>query len=258
MSSAHRNVISARVVDIAVRDNRRELNVAAVADLAKSIASIGLQTPITARIDPDEQDYILVAGRHRLEAVKSLGHDRIDCQLVEWTEDQARLWEISENLHRAELTVQQRADQITEWVTLSDRVSGQVAQKPQGGRPAGGVSAASRELGIERTEIRRAAKIASISDQAKDAARDAGLDDNQSALLRIAKAEPEQQVAIVQQISEARRTRQPIIAADPLDDYESQERQVARLMTAWNSASPEARQEFLLRIERPVFDRGAA
>lgn len=256
MASAHRNVISARVVDIAVRDNRRELNEAAVGELAKSIAAIGLQTPITARIDPDEQDYILVAGRHRLEAVKSLGHDRIDCQLVEWTEDQARLWEISENLHRAELTVQQRADQITEWVKLTDRVSAQVA--PKLGRPESGFNKAARELGIDRTEIQRAAKIASISDEAKDAARQAGLDDNQSALLRVAKVEPENQVAAVQQIAEARRTRQPIIAADPLDDYESQERQVARLMTAWNSASPEARQEFLLRVERPVFDRGAA
>lgn len=34
--------------------------------------------------------------------------------------------------------------------------------------------------------------------------------------------------------------------------------QVAALMSAWNKASAEARQEFLDRIETPVFDRSAA
>jgi hypothetical protein len=34
--------------------------------------------------------------------------------------------------------------------------------------------------------------------------------------------------------------------------------QVARLMDAWNAAGPEAREEFLLRIDTPVFDRTAA
>ena len=43
------------------------------------------------------------------------------------------------------------------------------------------IDAAGRELGIESTEAKRAVKIASISDEAKDAAREAGLDDNQSA-----------------------------------------------------------------------------
>ena len=32
---------------------------------------------------------------------------------------------------------------------------------------------------------------------------------------------------------------------------------VAVLMDAWNAAGPEAREEFMLRIDSPVFDRGA-
>ena len=46
-----------------------------------------------------------------------------------------RLWEISENLDRAELSALERAEQIAEWVRLTEgrraeeRVSVQIAQK---------------------------------------------------------------------------------------------------------------------------------
>jgi hypothetical protein len=39
----------------------------------------------------------------------------------------------------------------------------------------GGINAASRDLGIERKEAQRAVKIAGLSDEAKQAARDVGL-----------------------------------------------------------------------------------
>jgi hypothetical protein len=43
-------------------------------------------------------------------------------------------------------------------------------------------------------------KIAGISTVAKEAARSAGLDNNQTALLRVAAAEPKRQAAVVQEI----------------------------------------------------------
>ena len=60
--------------------------------------------------------------------------------------------------------------------------------------PRGGVRATARELGVTRQEAQRAIAIAiaiaSIEPEAREAAREAGLDDNQSALLRIAAAKP--------------------------------------------------------------------
>ena len=90
-------------------------------------------------------------------------------------ETDARLWEISENLHRCELTVQERADHIAEWVKLTKEKLGQSAQvsneRVVGGRgKEGGLSAAVRDLGIDRTEARRAVKIASITPEARAAA----------------------------------------------------------------------------------------
>ena len=119
------------------------------------------------------------------------------------------MWTISENLFRTELTVVQRAQQIAEWVQLSEarekEVSRQVAAKPTGGRPEGGVRAAARELGIEEREARRAVKIAALSDEVKQAAVDHGLDDNQSALLEAAKQpSAEAQVAALRQRAETK------------------------------------------------------
>ncbi|WP_267428517.1 hypothetical protein [Methylobacterium sp. GC_Met_2] len=106
--------------------------------------------------------------------------------------------EISENLHRADLTTLQRNEQIAEWIRLTEAqqaegISVQVEQKPKRGRPEGGVSAASRELGVQRSEAVRAFKIAGITPEAKEAAKAAGLENKQSALLKVAQAMPERQ-----------------------------------------------------------------
>lgn len=199
--------------EIVVSDRHRQVDADAVAKLAKSIKSIGLQYPITVRSKGGV--FELVAGRHRVEAHRELGLDRIAANVVRWSDIEARMWEISENLHRAELTVSQRAEQVAEFVRLAkekrerDREKGvQVAHPAGGDQPHDtGTSAAARELGITREEIRRAEKIDAIDPEAKEAAREAGLDDNQSALLRVAARPASEQVAAVHEIAEARRTK---------------------------------------------------
>lgn len=233
--------------------DRRPVNDDAVKRLSNSIRQIGLQHPITVRSVRGE--WILVAGRHRLEACKRLGHVSIMAGIAKMDEIDAEMWEISENLHRAELTKLERDEQISRWVELIElkRVSAQVDQKPQGGRPEGGIAAASRELGIERKDAARAVQVAALSDEAKEAAREHGLDDNRSALLEAAaKPSVAEQVAAIH----ARATAQPVrLAPDPLNDFEAKEKQVEILMNAWNKAGPEAREEFLGRIDQPLMDR---
>jgi hypothetical protein len=97
-----------------------------------------------------------------------------------------RLWEIAENLHRAELTKLERDENIAEWIRLTEQ-SSQLDTKGLGHRPQGGVNAAARDLGVDKNEAHRAVKVASLSDEAKAAAVEHGLDDNRSALLAAAK-----------------------------------------------------------------------
>lgn len=87
---------------------------------------------------------------------------------------------------------------MAEWIRLAEQKpaelqSAQLAPNEKskrkdgrGHRKEGGVRAASRELGIDRDTARRSLQVASLSSEAKDAARKTGLDDNRSALLKAA------------------------------------------------------------------------
>jgi hypothetical protein len=118
--------------EIVITDRiRKRIKEAAVLELMQSIQRIGLREPPTIRIEVDDegcQDAILVAGLHRVEACKRLGLKTIDCAEFEGDKTEAKLWEIAENLHRAELTVQERSEHVAEWVKLSEVQSGQLVQ----------------------------------------------------------------------------------------------------------------------------------
>lgn len=238
--------------DIVVSDGRRELDRSAVNRLAESIEQIGLRHPITVREKGDQ--YILVAGRHRLEACKKLGREHVPAIIVKMTNDEARLWEIAENLHRADLKKQERDEQLAEWVKITERmVSGQLVHKPQGGRPEGGIAAAARELGIDRKDAERALKVASLSPEAKQAARDTGLDDNRSALLQAAKEDTaERQTAVIHDIA-SRRTSPP--SNHPKDEAELSMQWRRAFERVWNQ-SPSADDRDWARewIDKPIMD----
>ncbi|HEY4254375.1 MAG TPA: ParB N-terminal domain-containing protein [Roseomonas sp.] len=225
-----------------------------VAALMESIGRLGLLTPIAVRTVA-EYDIpgegllsgvpLLVAGGHRLEACKRLGMEFVPA--IRFTDEtEARLWEISENLHRADLTALEWSEQVAEWIRLTD-AKGKLAQvapvSPSGGRGnEGGIRAASREIGVDRDAARRAVKIDSIAPEAKAIAADAGFADNQSALLKIAKAEPADQVAAAERLraekaaralaeQEAREKRQGNAAADAFAEWLS--RHAAPALWRW-------------------------
>jgi ParB family transcriptional regulator, chromosome partitioning protein len=209
--------------DIIVGDRLRALDRESVERLKESISRIGLKTPISVR--SSEQGWRLVSGRHRLEACIELGTDKIPVVAETGSELEARLWEIAENLHRAELTALERAEHIDQWIRLKgesgagescnqaedklgqvgsvcelDRAA-QTAQVPaRGGRGReGGVRAAARELGISRTEARRAVhRVHRIAPGVRHALRDMPeIADNGVELDALAALPAEQQAATV-------------------------------------------------------------
>ena len=192
--------------EIYIDGPRRPITEATVVRLVKSIGKLGLLNPPTVRIvnnlnDPIDGEldsaYVLVAGRHRVEACKRLGIDQIECSLVDVDATGARMMEIAENLDRAELTALERDEHIAEWIWLADGVAGATCASNDlrsDGRRKGpqhqesGVRAAARELGIDRDDARRATKVASLSPEAKAVAKESGFDDNRSVLLKAAQA----------------------------------------------------------------------
>jgi ParB family chromosome partitioning protein len=177
---------------IIVGAERRPVDPAAVDRLADSMSRIGLLSPICVRKGISPYGTFLIYGAHRLAAAKQLGWLKIPAVVREDLpgdpiEDE--LEEIAENLHRADLTVLERSTQTARWIEITDKLSQAAKELPRGrGQPEGGINKAAREIGVDKDAAYRAVKIASLSDAAKDAAVEVGLDDKQDVLLKAAKA----------------------------------------------------------------------
>ena len=79
------------VNDIKINPGRRSVSQDGIEELAFSISEIGLLNPITLTAD-----YTLVAGLHRLEAVKSLGWSDVECTITDLNGLTAQLAELDD------------------------------------------------------------------------------------------------------------------------------------------------------------------
>src|SRR4051812_23697724 len=95
------------VDEIVVGHRRRPVNLTHVADLADSISTLGLLQHLVVT----EQNK-LVAGGHRLEAVKRLGWTTVPVTVIELSDLQADLAAIDENLVRNDLSRLERFEHV--------------------------------------------------------------------------------------------------------------------------------------------------
>lgn len=179
---------------------RSTVNSEVVDGLVSSIKEQGLRYPVSVvfrDVIDDDGDTVtapaLVAGRHRLEAIKRLGWKTVDCDVFD-DEIKAEKWEISENLHRADLTDLERGKQEARWIELTDLQKEQTAPfessraDGKGHNPEGGIAAAARELGIDQTSARRSMAIAAIPDAVAEQVVEMDLANSKMALVQIGKA----------------------------------------------------------------------
>lgn len=234
---------------VSIPPDRAPTDPETVEALRVSMAEVGLWNPIIVQRQKGLPWRFLVAGRHRLEAARALNWKEISAfELPERGEDDdaaklGRMVEVAENLHRREIKSLDRDLLSAEWFRLLEErrkqaqgVSRQVAAKPSGGRPSGGVRQAARSLNVSEKALRRSLQVAKLSPEAQEAARAHGLDDNQSALLEAAKAPtPEAQVEVL------RRRHEPEQPSSP----PPMEAPTAQLFSAWSAANVEAQNEFL-------------
>ena len=201
---------------IIIGRGRRKATNENVSSLMTSITAIGLRTPISVLSRDADGYHPLVAGRHRLEACRALGHTEIEAWVIK-DKIEAEKWEIAENLHRAELTALQRSISVGRWIKLTAK---QIA-RDRNAKPAvqlgplghkqqpGGISAAARELGISETSAKRSVKIAErLAPTAQKEAERLGLANNQRVLERAAGLPGEHQVHALQHAAKVKQQRQ--------------------------------------------------
>jgi ParB/RepB/Spo0J family partition protein len=260
-----------KIADIKIEGKRRALNPEKLKGLVESISLLGLQSPITVRSvkrmlgwGKTKTERYLVIGLHRLEAMKQLGKTTIPCFILEGDERDARMCEISENLHRADLEPVEYDEQVAEWVRLfqeAQPISGQNGQKIGRGRPKGGISEAARKLPVKgkthaakRKNVARAVKTASIAPEAKEAAKKAGVY-NRATLLKVAEEKtPDDQLAKVNELAKQKKTKKAgsLSAAhkEILEDLMKRWNNAKEVKQAFIEAPQEVSEQFIARIKK--------
>lgn len=184
------------------RGRARAVDPLKVADLAASIAEVGLLNPITVA-----PDYTLAAGRHRLEAHRSLGLAEIPAVVVPF--EDAELARIDENLMRSDLTVLQQGQHLLRREEIL-RERGVRAKASPGTNqhtrvvgetvsPTTATTAAiARQAGLSERSAQQRAQIArEIAPDVQDALADTDVADSTRQLLDIARMPEEEQRAVV-------------------------------------------------------------
>jgi hypothetical protein len=152
-----------------------------VDELAKSIQKLGLRTPITVRVARDVP--VLVTGLHRLEAVKRLNHETIACFIEVGSELDAKLWEIDENLCRAELSELEQGEHLLLRKEIYQELYPETKQGGLPGAPGGGKAKTAKLAGFaantaartniaERTVRRSIRRASKIDEMVRDRIRD--------------------------------------------------------------------------------------
>lgn len=232
-----------------------------VAALANSIKEVGLINPITVyscqiiRNGEPVMGYGLIAGGHRLEAVKTLGWREVPAIVLDLGEQQRIIAECDENLCVAELSPSDRA------MFTSRRKEAYEVLHPEAKH--GGDRKSSSQLGDLNEAPRFTADTANKTGQSeravqRDAERGNKVSPAALAMVRGTKLDTGVYLDTLKSIPVEKQTEavrrdlaapKPFRVADEPDtDEAAVERQIAALMAAWNRAGPDARAEFLERI----------
>ena len=201
-----REVVLSKVFvdDVVVPPRLRPLDTERVAAIGASIIAIGLQHPISVYIEDDE--VVLVAGLHRLEAFKELDWEEIPAIKLHMDDIDRQLWEIDENLQRANLTPAEEADHLKRRAELWEARETAGTNCPTSlsdGRAAGPqhaegfASETAAATGRSKRDINRAiARAENIESDVMEAVQGTVLDKGVE-LDALAKMEPDEQRAAV-------------------------------------------------------------
>lgn len=158
------NIVHIPIDQIRHRADARPRSDDALTSLAESIEAVGLINPIRVRRRGDH--YEVTTGSHRLQAADLLGWATIACVVIDDDDVQAELAMIAENLHRAELSADQRRQQLRRYAelvaaraNLQSRQDVAIESKREfgrGHRPEGIASQVARETGVSVRTVQRA------------------------------------------------------------------------------------------------------
>ena len=200
------------VNEIRVRPGRRDATAEAVKALAGSMAESGLMNPITV-----DAGHSLIAGLHRLEAVKLLGWTEVECTVCELDGLHAELAEIDENLIRTNCSDLELAELLARRkkvyetlhpATIARNLPGHASNYGSSGdKRTGEEKPFSRDtaekMGVSPRTVERHVQIAeNLSPETKEILRGADTKVTKQNLTKLSRLEPEQQTEAAKRLAE--------------------------------------------------------
>lgn len=188
------------ICDIKIKPGRRDAKPKGVEELARSIQALGLLNPIIVT-----EDNTLIAGLHRLEAVKKLGWTEIECTVSSMDGLQAELAEIDENFVRTNLSHRELGDLLLHRKELYEALHPETRQGQRNGQTAKSGNLpfldpkpfsqdSADKLGVSRRTVERLVQTAAnLTPEAKKAIQNAGTKVTKGAALNISRLPPDQQ-----------------------------------------------------------------
>lgn len=189
--------------EIRIKEGRRSLDTDHVKELADSIRELGLLNPVTI-----DNENTLIAGLHRLEAVRRLGWTEVECTVSSLDGLQAELAEIDENIIRSGLSpveygeILLRRKEIYEALhpetkNGGDRKSGKIrsAKCTSDSEPSRSfVDDTAEKLGVNPCTVRRQIQTArNLTPEAKKIIKESETKLSKKAALKLSRLEPEEQ-----------------------------------------------------------------
>ena len=247
----------------------RKINEGKMPGLVESIRELGIINPLRVRPISVYQNgrpgegWEITAGSHRFEGASRLNMTELPCIIVQDDDLRAELAMIDENLCRAELSPAEAALQTARRKEIyealhpetrhgGDRKSNQVDNLSTRSFAEETAGATGRDARSVRRDASRGEALGEDLEDIAGTSLDKGVE--LDALAKLPEGERKELVARAAK-GEVVSARQVKLADEPLNDFESKEKQVATLMAAWNKAGPEAREAFLGRIDQPLMDR---
>ena len=189
-----------KISEIKINPGRRDTQQRNVGELARSIAAVGLMNPITVT-----QDNALIAGLHRLEAVKLLGWTEIECTVSDADGLQAELAEIDENFVRAGLSHRELGDLLLRRKELYEAIHPETRQGQRNGQTAKNENFSlletksfsqdtAEKLGVSKRTVEQLVQTArDLTPEAKKIIKEADTKITKGAALKISRLPPDQQ-----------------------------------------------------------------
>jgi len=258
-----------RLDRIHIGERLRAVDLDHAAHIAASISQIGQQAPIHVATIHGDGLHPLIAGAHRVEALRLLGQEEALAIILDADEQHARLVEIDENLMRRELSELDRA------VFLAERKAIYEARHPEtraGGTrrvgpdqvrieahlppmPEGFHRDAAKKLGLHPGHVRKLLARARIEPSLRAKLAGTRWADNGPALDAIARAKTtDARRKIVDALDRGFSLAEALRDASGKKPPPAADVQLARLIAAWGRTDAAARRRFEAYLERERAD----